>query len=404
MKEYANHTDRYRRRKLWFWILFILLFLSIAVLFLLFSNHEKIFQRKIITVGICGEIKRAGVYRLPEGSDIGQLIRKGNGLTLNADIRKLDLNIVVLNDSIYHIPKRPYTGGMNMNTAISEAITNKYKSTPAPISYPDKDINYLTILYVGFPAVYMLINYYPDQKRVSIVHIPQSTILLKNDYRLVDIFFTLGIDPTIKILENTLNQRINYYLIQDRFSFIDLVNMLDGIDLSVDKPFAEEYHLKAGNNHVDGFYTWEYIRFLDTKRMNRKLIAGKGEDLVRQDNFKIPTKDLRLAYEMRQYRQRNVMNALRHAYGLAGLAEQVTIIKNSMKSFETNIGNDLVFSLYKDILSTPSYSYATLPGYYSDLEDKLYYYPDIPGFQLLKNEAFRNYPGGGKDKKPQVTY
>jgi hypothetical protein len=404
MVEYGRHTDRYRRRKLWFWIAFILLFIIAAGLFILFSNPEKIFRNKIITVGICGEINRDAVYRVAEGSDLAQLIRRANGLTINADIRKLDLSLVVLNDSIYHIPRRPYNGGMNMKTALSEAISRQYKITPAPLSYPDKDINHLTILYVGFPAVYMLINYYPDQKRVSIVHIPHSTILLNNDYRLIDIFFTLGIDPTIKILENTLNQKINYYLIQDRFSFIDLVNMIDGIDLPIDQPFAEEYNLKAGNNHVDGFYTWEYIRFLDIKRMNRKLIPGKGEDFVRQDNFKIPPKDLRLAYEMRQYRQRNVMNALRHAYGLAGVAEQVTIIKNIMKSFETNIGKELVFSLYKDVLSTPGFSYATIPGYYSDLDDRLYYYPDIPGFQLLRNKENRKYLGLEKDKNAQVIY
>jgi anionic cell wall polymer biosynthesis LytR-Cps2A-Psr (LCP) family protein len=404
MKEYGRHTEHYRRRKRLFWVIFILLFLITAILFFFFSNQEKIIQGRIITVGICGEIKRDAVYRMPEGSDLAQLIRKGNGLTINADIRKLDLNRVLLNDSIYHIPGRSFNGGRNMNTALYEAIAKKYKITPAPLAYPYKDINHLTILYVGFPAVYMLINYYPDQKRVSIVHIPHSTILLNNDYRLIDIFFTLGIDPTIKILEKALNQRINYYLIQDRFSFIDLVNLLDGIDLPVDEPFAEAYHLKPGNNHVDGFYAWEYIRFLDMKRMNRKLITGKGIDLVRTDNFKIQSRDLRLGYEMRQYRQRNVMNALRHAYVLAGAAEQVTIIRNIMKSFETNIGKELVFSLYKDVLSTPSFSYATIPGYYSDDEDQLYYYPDIPAFKLMRNEEIRKYLRQDKNKKPQVIY
>lgn len=404
MREHGNHTDPYKRKKLWFWVIIFLLFLLTALLVFLFSSRQRDLTRKIITVGICGEINRDAVYRVPEGSDLAQLIRKGNGLTYNADIRKLDLNRIVLNDSIYHIPGRSYTGGMNMKTALSKAIALQYKLTATPFAYPDKDINHLTILYVGFPAVYMLINYYPDQKRVSIVHIPHSTILLNNDYRLIDIFFTLGIDPTIKILENTLNQRINYYLIQDRFSFIDLVNMLDGIDLPVDQPFAEEYHLIAGKNHVDGFYTWEYIRFLDIKRINRKLIHEKDEDFVRKDNFKIPPKDLMLAYEMRQYRQRNVINALRHAYGLAGPAEQVTIIKNIVKSFETNIGKELVLNLYKDVLSTPSFSFATIPGYYSEEDDRLYYYPDVPGFKLLRNQEIMKFLNQDKNKKAQTVY
>jgi hypothetical protein len=399
-----NYRERYRRKKLWFWIIFVILFLIIALLFFLFAMPKNDNLRKIITVGICGEINCDAVYRVPEGSDLAQLIRKAKGLTYYADIRKLDLGRVVYNDSIYHIPRRIFTGRMDMNTALLKALADQYRLSPNPLAYPDPEINHLTILYVGFPAVYMLINYYPDQKRVSIVHIPHSTILLNNDYRLIDIFFTLGIDPTVKILENNLNLRINYYLIQDRFSFIDLIDMLSGIDLPIDQPFADEYHLKAGNNHVDGFYTWEYIRFLDIKRMNRKLISGKGEDFVRQDNFKIPPKDLRLAYEMRQYRQRNVMNSLRHAYGLAGTGEQVAIIKNIMRSFETNIGKELVFSLYKDVLSTPSFSYATIPGYYSDVNDRLYYYPDIPAFKLLRNEEKRKYLNMQNNAKPQVIY
>ncbi|MEI6748937.1 MAG: LCP family protein [Bacteroidales bacterium] len=404
MHEYADRKDRYHQRKLWFWVIFVLLFLLSAILIFLFSSQQKDTSRKFITVGICGEINHPAVYRALEGSDLAILIRKAKGLTYNADIRKLDMGRTILNDSIYHIPRRPYVSGMNMNTALLKAIAEKYKHTPAPLSYRDKEINHISILYIGFPAVYMLINYYPDQKRVSIVHIPHSTILLNNDYRLIDIFFTLGIDPTIKILENSLNQHIDYYLIQDRFSFVDLVNMLNGIDLPVDQPFAEEYHLKAGTNHMDGFYTWEYIRFLDIKRMNRKFIPGKRQDLVRQDNFKIPPKDLRLAYELRQYRQRKVMNALRHAFSLAGPAEQVTIVTNIMKSFETNIGKELVFSLYKDVLSTPSFSYATIPGYYSDENDKLYYYLDIPGFKMLRDQEIRKYLEMKQNKKTQVIY
>ena len=83
---------------------------------------------------------------------------------------------------------------------------------------------------------------------------------------------------------------------------------------------------------------------------------------------------------------------------------QVSIIKNIMKSFETNIGKDLVFSLYKDVLSTPSFSFATIPGYYSQDEDRLYYYPDIPGFKLLRNQEIMKYINQDKNKKPQVIY
>jgi anionic cell wall polymer biosynthesis LytR-Cps2A-Psr (LCP) family protein len=398
------YKDKYKLRKLWFWVFFILISMVVIVSFFLYSKNRDKLSGKIILVGICGEIKHAAVYSIQEGSDLSQLIRKADGLTINADIGKCDLSLVVLNDSIYHIPAKTGKRSLKMNAALSESITQHYSKKPDSTGFLDKEIKHITILYVGFPAVYMLINYYPDQKRVSIVHIPHSTILMNSDYRLIDIFFTLGIEPTIRILENTLNQKIDYYLIQDRFSFIDLVNQLDGIDLSIDQPFAEHYHLKTGNNHLDGFYTWEYIRFIDIKRMNGRLNPGEGEDLSWNNNFKIAPKDLQLAYEMRQYRQRNVINALRHACALASSSDQLTIIKNVMKSFETNIGKNLVFSLYKDVLGTPKFSYATIPGYYSDIDDKLYYYPDIQGYKMLRNSEVRKYVNRNINQKTQVIY
>jgi hypothetical protein len=389
MKNARDNESIYRKRKRWFWVFLGMVFICLALAFLYFSTRHEDPVLKIISVGICGEIRHPAVYHLAEGSDLGQLIREGDGLTYHADIRKLDLNKVVLNDTIYHIPGRAYSAAPGLDEALEAAIAKQSKLTPEPPSYPDKGIKKLSILYVGFPAVYMLINYYPEQKRISIVHLPHSTLFLKNDYRLIDIFFTIGIKPTVKMLENTLQQRIDYYIIQDRFSFIDLVNMMGGIDLQLDAPFAEAYSIKPGATHVDGFYTWEFVRFLDIKRMNRTLSAGKNIDLTRTDNFKIPPKSQELAYELRQYRQRMVMNALRAAYGKMNATEQLNVITKITSTFETDISKELVLSLYKDVLSTPQFSYATLPGYYSDDADKLYYYPDIPGFKMLLNQEIR---------------
>jgi anionic cell wall polymer biosynthesis LytR-Cps2A-Psr (LCP) family protein len=212
----------------------------------------------------------------------------------------------------------------------------------------------------------------------------------------------IGIRPTINILEGCLQQRIDYYIIQDRFSFINLVNLLDGIDLPLDKAFSEAYELKTGNYHADGFYTWEYIRFLDIKRMNRVLSKVPVTDLVRNDNFTVPPKNLELAYELRQYRQRIVMNALRNSYSKITPAGQMEIIRKISKTFETDISIELVMSIYRDILSSPKFSFATLPGYYSDETEKLYYYPDIPGFRLMRNQEIRNVMGIRSDKSQTI--
>jgi anionic cell wall polymer biosynthesis LytR-Cps2A-Psr (LCP) family protein len=403
MKKKTDPETIYHKRKRWFWLALILIFIGISLVFYYCSIPSADKNTKVISVAICGEVQHPAVYHIAEGSDLGQLIRAGNGLTYEADIRMLDLSKVVMNDTVYHIPRRSFTAAKNLNTELEKELTLKYKQNLYPVSGPDKGINEITILYVGFPAVYMLINYYPDQKRVSIFHIPHSTLFLENDYRLIDIFFTIGIKPTVQMLERALQQPIDYYLIQDRFSFIDLVNLLGGIDLQLDAAFADAYKLKPGISHLDGFYTWEFIRFLDIKRMNVKYSDGNNMDLTRNDNFKIPPKSQQLAYELRQYRQRMVMNSLRSAYNQMNATEQLNVINKITRTFETDISKDLVLSLYKDVLSTPQFSFATLPGYYSDDPEKLYYYPDIPNFKLLLNQGIRKSLEVESGRK-QTTY
>ena len=399
-----NQSNKYRKRKAWFWLIFCFAILAVSGILFYYTSTESEKSANIISVGICGAVKHPAVYHIAEGSDLGLLIRHANGLNYCADIRKTDLNKVVLNDSVYHIPCRQVMPGSSasLETTLAKAIASHPDSKTPEMKFPDKEIKKITVLYVGFPALYMLINYYPDQKRVSIVHLPHSTILLNNDYRLIDIFFMIGIRPTISILENCLQQRIDYYIIQDRFSFINLVNLLDGIDLPLDKAFSEAYDLKTGNYHADGFYTWEYIRFLDIKRMNRVLSKVPASDLVRNDNFTVPPKNLQLAYELRQYRQRIVMNALRNSYSKISPSGQLDIIRKISKTFETDISTELVMSIYSDILSSPKFSFATLPGYYSDETEKLYYYPDIPGFRLMRNQEIRNLLGIRTDKSQTI--
>jgi anionic cell wall polymer biosynthesis LytR-Cps2A-Psr (LCP) family protein len=406
IKVVPDDSAKYRKRKIWFWLVIIVLLLASAVFFFLLPYLNKDKERKIIRVGICGEIRVPAVYSMASGADLSMLVRRAYGLTPNADIRHVNMDRLLMNDTIYHIPGRGKAhAGADMQEALAAAMSVNFKDLAEGTAkeFSPKEIRQINVLYVGFPAVYMIINYYPDFKRISITHIPHTTLFLNNDYRLIDIFFTLGIDPTVKLLENRLNQKIDYYLIQDRFSFIDLIDMLDGIDIELDKPYAEAYDLTPGPGHIDGFHTWEYIRFLDMKRIKRTFTQGTGKDLVRVDNFKAPPSEWQLAYEMRQHRQQVVMTSLRKAYALINPAQQVEILSKITKTFETNIKPDLMLELYRDVLSTPSFSYGTLPGYYQNEGEKLYFYPDLPSFSLLRNQEIRTYlvkPG----EKTQTTY
>jgi anionic cell wall polymer biosynthesis LytR-Cps2A-Psr (LCP) family protein len=207
----------------------------------------------------------------------------------------------------------------------------------------------------------------------------------------------------MRILEHTLQQKIDYYLIQDRFNFIDLIDLLGGVNINLDKPYADEYNLKPGKNNLDGYYAWEYIRFLDWRNVKMTVKSEKKKDLVRQDNFEMDPRTMEMTYEMRNQRQRYVLEGMRRSFQNLSTADQLYVIENFKNVFRTDMKADFLNMLYKDILSTPSFSYGNVPGYYSVEGSKLFFYPDLPSFEMIRKREIRTYLEKRKDKN-QVVY
>lgn len=396
----------YAKRKMWFWIiLFILLLLGILLYFLI---NKKTTEHRLIRVASCGCVNQRAVYTMREGSDLGMLIRLSKGFSINADALHVNLDKIVLNDSVYHIPCQGATSKSKRNEFISQinqSIKLSYKDLSKEVvaEAQQKDIECYTILYVGIPAVYVLISYYPEFHRINFVHIPHSALFLNTEYRLIDLFFTLDIYPTMRILEHSLQQKIDYYLIQDRFNFIDLIDLLGGVDINLDKPYADEYNLTAGKQRIDGFYSWEYIRFLDWRNIKMTVKSEKKKDLVRQDNFVMDPRTMEMTYEMRNQRQRHVLEGMRQSFKGLSATDQLYVIQNFKNVFRTDMKVELLNLLYKDILSTPSFSYGNVPGYYSTEGSKLFFYPDLPSFEMLRKREIRTYLEKRQDKN-QVIY
>jgi len=396
----------YAKRKMWFWIiLLIILILGIILYFLL---NKKTTEHRLIRVASCGCVNQRAVYTMREGSDLGMLIRLSKGFSINADVLHVNLDKIVLNDSVYHIPCQGAAGNKQRGEFIrqlNQSIKLSYKDLSKEVvaEAQQKDIECYTILYVGIPAVYVLISYYPEFHRINFVHIPHSALFLNTEYRLIDLFFTLDIYPTMRILEHSLQQKIDYYLIQDRFNFIDLIDLLGGVDINLDKPYADEYNLKAGKNRIDGFYSWEYIRFLDWRNIKMTVKSEKKKDLVRQDNFVMDPRTMEMTYEMRNQRQRHVLEGMRQSFKGLSATDQLYVIENFKNVFRTDMKVELLNLLYKDILSTPSFSYGNIPGYYSREGSKLFYYPDLPSFEMMRKREIRTYLEKRKDKN-QVIY
>lgn len=351
---------------------------------------------RFIRVGICGAINKPAVYTVREGADLAMLVMLAHGFTTNADIDKINLDYTVKNDSIYHIPAhggRSYSKTISFMREINKMTSRAFNDVSKEITAKanEKEIKQYSILYVGLPAVYVLINYYPEFHRINFVHLPHSAVFLHNEYRLSDIFFTYGIQPTMRILENRLKQKIDFYMIQDRFAFIDLIDKLGGVDISLDEEYAREYELMEGNQNIDGFHAWEYIRFLDWKNLKLNATNDKTINLILKDNFQVDPKTWERIYETRNQRQRYVLMGMRKAF--IGLApdEQLNLIRNIHKEFRTDMTNEFLMELYTDLLSTRNFGFGSLPGYYSTEGNNLYFYPDLPNFDMLRKQEIRKY-------------
>lgn len=387
-------SRKYKTRKTIFWIVTMLLFLFTLASCYYLSKEKTVNQ--YVRVGICGAVRVPAVYTIREGSDLGMLIRLAHGLKPNANTTNVNLEFVVQHDSIYHIPSLgnendEFKFRYELYTEVNRSIKSRFVDVTKKVSneMQVKEIRKYSILYVGLPAVYVLINYYPDYNRINFIHIPHSTLFLNNEYRLSDIFFTLDINPTRKILEHTLKQKIDYYLIQDRSMFIDLIDKLGGVNVNLDAPYAEQYELSAGRQLIDGFHAWEYIRFLDWRNIDIKVKSEKKKDLIRKDNFEVSSRTWERLYEIRNQRQRYVLQGMRESFKSLQKQRQLDILENFSQLFQTDMSNSFLMQLYGDILTTKNFNFGSIPGYYSEEGDKLFYYPDLPNFEMLQEQQIR---------------
>lgn len=393
---------KYKKRKVYFWIILLsLILLSVGIyLFFLFKTDD---TRNLIRAGVCGAVKQPAVYTIREGADLSSLIRLANGITADADINGLDLDEIIENDTIYHIPARGNRDRLNnFNSEVKDLL-----ASPIDLSYSDAvlrdSLKQYSVLYVGLPTVYMLINYYPTLKKIDVVYIPHSTLLMMNDYRIVDILLTLDINYTVRLLENKLKQKIDRYVIQDRSGFIDMIDALGGIDVNLDKSYADAYNLKQGISNINGFHAWEYTRYIDMKSIKVSYTQGKDKDLIREDNFKAAPSSWQQIYSIRLHRQELVLHAMYNTLSKLRPEEQINFVQKLPLFVKTNMNRDFLFSMYKDITAKPQIHISILPGYYSNEGDKLFYHPDIPSYDLLLHQKIRNSLTKPSDRE-QVIY
>lgn len=378
----SSKEEKYKRKKR--------ILITSTVILLLFVGATVIFSginckrttNNYITAGICGAINKPSVNRLPINSCLADLIQLGNGVKHNADLRHIDLNTVLQNDSIYHIPFRRKNDFKLERSAIDNMPVIRTSQNKG------EEINFF---YVGYPALYFLINYNTKTNRTLVTYIPHSSLFLDNEYRLIDVYFTLGREYAIDMLSKSLGIKIDYYFIQDRKSFINMIDGLGGLDIDVDEWYAEEYDLKTGMQKLDGFHTFEYIRFIQDKTKRSNIFKGKR---------------LELAYNLRQSRMKRTIKALFVNFKKSSANKQISSLASVMldNNTETNIRMSAISQLVQQVVDNQYIDFETIEGYYIKKNINLYYIPtEWNSKKLRKQNKLDNYQVI-KGNKEQILY
>lgn len=118
----------------------------------------------------------------------------------------------------------------------------------------------------------ILLSFDPKQNQVSVLSIPRDTKVIlpghKDPDKINAAFAYGGAVMAKQTVANLLRVPIHYYCLADWRGFIDVVNLIGGVDIYVDKdmyyedPYANlVIDIKHGYQHMDGETAGKYVRF-----------------------------------------------------------------------------------------------------------------------------------------------
>jgi len=159
----------------------------------------------------------------------------------------------------------------------------------------------------------LLVGIDHQEKKINIVSIPRDTkVIVGSDSRKInEVFAKYGPEMVRTLVEELMDVRINRYIKVDFQGFINIMDLIGGIDLLIEHPMHYDdnwgnlhIHFASGPTHLDGKKALDYVRFradpnADLGRIKRqqRFVAAVIEKISQPSIvFKIP-EILREAYK-----------------------------------------------------------------------------------------------------------
>ncbi|MDO4177722.1 MAG: LCP family protein [Phascolarctobacterium sp.] len=153
----------------------------------------------------------------------------------------------------------------------------------------------------------LLLSVDPEKNKVAVLSLPRDTKVIlpgHSDYQKLNSAYTFGGTVMAKqAIANLLKVPIHYYALANWQGFIDIVDLIGGVDIYVDKdmhyedPWADlVIDIKHGFQHMDGKTAGKYVRFRsdelgDIGRVQRqqKFVKAAAEQMFSIQNItKVP--------------------------------------------------------------------------------------------------------------------
>ncbi|VBB07659.1 Hypothetical protein LUCI_2924 [Lucifera butyrica] len=215
----------------------------------------------------------------------------------------------------------------------------------------------------------------PQTKTINLLSIPRDTRVhipgYKGYEKINNAYFFGGPELAMRTVSQFLQTPVRYYVVMDWQAFIKVVDILGGVDLTVNHPMNYEdpyenlnIHLAKGYQHLDGEKAGEYVRFRHdalgdigrVKRQQEFLQALLDQLLQTRTIFKLPS----LVQTINKYVHTDM--SLFTWLKLAGIAKD---------------------------MSADSLHTETVPGQFATIHDLSYWLPDLEKTRTLAESILK---------------
>ena len=162
----------------------------------------------------------------------------------------------------------------SINSTINSLNTAEVENILDPIESPEEPV---TILILGRDSrdtegergrtdTIMLLYLDPEKAAGSLLSIPRDTLVEIPGYgedKINAAYAYGGEELTIRTIQEFIGAEINHYITLDFQGFVDLIDAMDGVDITIDRPLVDPKsgaNLSPGDHHLTGEQALAYTR------------------------------------------------------------------------------------------------------------------------------------------------